>query len=322
VIVVVVFLLLAAALLGVLAVAPRPRTGRMWSLLYDSGHAVLFGGVALALFGSLRAWGLSRAWVYPAAFVLASGIGSISEAVQFFGPRDADLMDAARNAAGAAAFLLTVGVVDIPNLPRRVKILSLLGAVLLVGSCLVAPARLAAAYVHRARVYPRLADFESLWERPLVGVSDADLDRLPPPSNWDNASGHAARITFHPSDGYPRLVFRAPPADWKPHDMLVFELYSEEPDTVSLHLRIHDKAHDETWTDRYRVSFRVAPGAHVIRIPLTEVAAGPRDRALQLDKVESMALFLNRPEAEVVLWMDAFRLEGDTGEAPSSSDSN
>ena len=79
----------ALLLLAGMEFAPRPAHPT-WNAVFDSGHAVLFGVVALVFLGWLRSEGVSGWKSFGIALLAAAATGAASEALQFPGPRDAD----------------------------------------------------------------------------------------------------------------------------------------------------------------------------------------------------------------------------------------
>lgn len=308
-----------AIVLGLVAVAlfaPHPRNLAIWTAIYDAGHAPLFGCIALVVLRivSHRTRGLAA---YGVAFAVSVAIGALLEAVQFVGPRDADPLDFLRDVVGAASFLMLARAFErarrAPGPATRGPTLLAVGAVLLWMAVALPVVRVAVAMLQRDAAFPLLHDFESSWGRRFASLNDAELQLTTPPESWPREASalreaSVARIDFKPST-YSGLTLGEPASDWSGYEYLAFETYSELDSTLTLIVRIDDLHAEQNYHDRFNRGIPIHPGLSRVRIPLADVQAGPRDRALDLSQVRLVVLFVHRPEAPFSLYVDAIRLE-------------
>ena len=94
---------------------------------------------------------------------------------------------------------------------------------------------------------------------------------------------------------YPGVSVDEPYPDWRSYQYLELTLYSSSPEPFELTLRIHDRLHDQSHTDRYNRTLAIRPGTNRFRIPLTEVSNGPIERPLKLGDIAGVMLFALDP---------------------------
>lgn len=313
-----------AALVSLVALLRTPADTFLWKSLFDAGHAVMSGYLALVFLRLIVAWNghpRSTGSDYVLAFSLTTASGLGIEIVQIFLPRDADVADLLRNVLGASALLLAAWACERdPGGPFRrgwlVRLVALPCSVLLFAIAFVPVARVLASYAQRDAALPRLCDFEASWERTFIDMWEADLERIPEPEGWGDGSpahrgsaGKAGRVTFHPAS-YPRFVIREPSPDWRGYRDLVFRVYSDLAAPVKIVLRIDDVHHDMVrYTDRFNRELTVNPGANTFRIPLAEVRSALQGREMDMRRIARVIVFAVEPTAPFSLTLDAFHLE-------------
>jgi len=286
----------------------------MWlQLVLDAGHAPLFGVLALIVLGLLRlAPRFERAGigVYIAALSISVGLGLLSELLQYFGERNADGVDALRDAIGAVTFLgfhATFDPLLKPHLPcgpftsRRLRatfLLLFLTTFWQVGS-------LGLGYVQRDAAHPRLFDFQHRWERHFYRLVRGDLEATTLPGEPSVA---VARLTIRPGR-YPGLRLRPHP-DWSAYRELKLSVYSDLPGETVLRMRIDDRIHDGTLGDRYNTRFTLLPGWNRLSVDLDEVRRAPKERTMDLSQIRRVALFDVETEQEYSLYLGPIELSG------------
>jgi len=311
--------LLAVALLAFLQFFRSPGVNLLWLSFMDAGHVPLFGVFALVMLGLVRVFTRNRK-VHPLlpyawAFVLTGAVSALTEVLQYFTPRDADVVDLARSVAGAAVFLLVILLFDRSALPvdprRRGRVrLGILAAIaVLLAASLASVTRLARAYVERARAFPRICEFQSSWEKEFYDAKGADLTVTSMPVRWRTVEGNrVARVSFRPGK-YPGFHIHEMCSDWRGYDRFCLDVYSESAAPRELILRLHDQWHDEGYEDRFNREVTIRPGKNSICIPLAEIRTAPEGRAMDLSHMEGFALFADHPDTAFTIYLDAIRLE-------------
>ena len=308
----VVLVALGAGLLAVLERVRPPGGELIWSALFDAGHAPLFGLLALVLLGLARvlfpAGGVARWGHYVAAFALTVMLGMLSELVQVAGPRNADIADALRDTAGAAAFLLVALSFERGLIGRRAALARGLAALLFVAA-IVPTLQVVAAYRGRDAAFPRLCDFRSSWERAFVRAHGGELHWVPLPEGLGtDPDERVGRMRFV-SRRFPGLHLNELHPDWTGYRSLAFTIYSGLDRPVGVTLKVDDLDHGDVGTSRYDVPLIVEPGVNEVSIPLERIRAVERGRDLDMGRMCHLLIMAVRPEKSFTLYFDAFRLE-------------
>ncbi len=287
--------LAATALITFQILGPRPARGFLVDSVFDAGHAVLFGAFAVVLLELLRARGRSGTArggpapkaLYVTAWLLTGLAGAATEALQYRGPRDADLMDLGRDLLGGAAALLLHAALR-PDVARRARgAMGVTALVLMVAGTW--PLWTAATiHVGRASGAPALADWDAYWSRSLVLTRDADV-------TWprDARGERSARVIFGVGK-YPAFILRQPLGDWTGYERLRFSVASELDADQRIILRIADGPATEDYRDQFQTAIQVQPGGNEITIRLSEVIA-LNGRRLDLTRVRSLVFFEVEP---------------------------
>ena len=309
----------AVSVMAILRFFKAPANTLIWHSAMNAGHVVLFGVFSLASLRCARALAKSR--VHPLlpfalAFLITVGFSVLTEFLQYFSPRDADLGDFLRNLCGGMAALLLVLAFDRETLRFQARGRPLVRTMLVVVSMglllvsFMSFALLTRAYLERSRAFPRICGFQSSWEKSFYGVRDAELVVIKWPQGGkadpENLAGY---ITFFPST-YPGFMVKEMYPDWRDYDRLCFTVYSELRSPIELVLRVDDVHHDNRFNDRFNRSLTIKPGINEIVVSLAEVKTGPKSREMDMARVQDLALFAVRPTRTFSLYVDSFRLEG------------
>lgn len=293
---------------------PVPHLGRELGVFFDMMH-----GPAFALFAALLVLAIPKRTprqaklVAAAVWVFIVGGGICSEVIQGFLSRSASWHDIAANSLGATAGVLWAATRS--SASRRVRRRSAAVAVFLI--CAAA-----------ARVPLALADcFIQRWERPLLASFERPLEMI----RWAPYRGTLSRVAAHATHGrfslrmetnkedYYGVAGRCLWSDWSDHESLEFDLTVVEKTLpakpqnaaqVQFIVRLQDESHTCDRSDRYERTFRLAPGVHKIKIPLTEVASAPQGRKMNLARMGSSHFILIDPGRSFTLYLDNIRLSG------------
>jgi hypothetical protein len=293
------------------ALLPANEETMLRSSVFDAGHVLLFGLVALLalwiLGGAIPSEDRGRFVPYGLALLLVVLLGLGTEFLQMFAERDAGLGDFVRDVIGGVAALLAAFALDRRrwSIPVFARVLVLILAATIAVAGMRESVFVYRDYGRRDASFPTLCGFDAPWEMRFVRGQNAELTRVPPPEGWDEARGQVGRLSLGRAD-YPGLALKETFPDWTGFDALEFLIWSEEP--VELVVRVHDRAHDQRYTDRFNRTIQVAPGANRFRIPLEEIAEGPAQRRLDLGSVAGVAVFADRPAEPFTVWLDEIRL--------------
>lgn len=319
----------AVLLVVILVLGLRPA--RVQSQLAESintvGHFGLFGLLALAMamaFPTVIPSLNRRPWqVYGLSFACVFILGGMLEVLQSLTPtRSPSWRDLQYDALGAIAGLALLAIVDRPaRSSRATRWRARAAAPMLLIALAVALWPLYSCgrdYLARDREFPQLHRFDQTWSK-RFRWQDSSVVTLPTrlPDDWPStAARDVIRVRIDADAPYPGIGFKEPHANWSGYGALEFDCYnfasSDLPFAVRIHdfqhaARIYEHRHDD-YTDRFNRALELRPGFQTLRIPLVEVANGPRNRRLDLTNVEGLKLFAIKPSQPIELILGNFRL--------------
>jgi hypothetical protein len=292
----------------VLLVVPirRPVDDTWGAAVWDMGHLPAF---ALITYGLARGMGGRSGAGWPAARWVAVagavGLAVVSEGMQAYTGRSADLRDLALNGCGIVAAASWAGrSAKRAALRRAVAV-----AAVVVGLTLaLMPAVTQAWAEHRMRAaLPDLMALQTRHGRRLWQAQGPAEIRV------DSGSG-GLRVHLAPGE-FGGVQFRAGCQDWSGYAEVVLQCVRSGP-PVTLGVRIDDAASaaDRVWLSDQG---EVGPGRSEIRIPLRPAAGGGGKRAMDLTRVRRLVLFAEKTRAPVDFLLVSAVLRGE-GTAPPS----
>jgi VanZ family protein len=293
-------LLAIGILLCAVVFAPAPGDTRWIRTLHNSAHAPIFGCVALLTLIIIRAQprlaSLRLAKQYVIALAVVLFLGLLTELLQIPAGRDASFEDVLHDLVGAVALLGLFAVFDeqVRALPHARVVRSAAAAIGIIALLVaVAPVgRAAAKYQQRDERFPVLSDFTQSYDRYFVLQQSAALSPASMPAPWASKAGEQAMHVQLLNGAYPGLDFIETPPDWSGYSTLAIDLTNPTSLSLQFVVRVHDVAHNQQFGDRFNQRFELPPGTRqVFRIPLQDVAAGPRARKLDLRQVAGVVIF-------------------------------
>ena len=148
------------------------------------------------------------------------------------------------------------------------------------------------------RQFPVMADFESPFE--YLRWSGSAGRRVV--GKKGDPGQHRLRVTFS-TQRYSGIALRSTQADWR--GFSVFRLTVFNPaDAFTMHLRIEDRLHDNSYSDRYNHSVVIEPGENLIEIPLKKIAQAPKLRQLDLGQIRKVGLFVGKLTVPKTVYID------------------
>jgi len=296
-----------------------PADTFFWRSIFDAGHIPLFGIISIAILRLLQTiWEQRFANPlihYVIAFCLTGLLGLTTEIIQYFTPRDADIGDIVTDGVGAVCFLGLYLTFDrrLPgsgiSLSRGQKYFIRFAVVILGLVAMIPTLNWIGAYIQRNNSFPEICTFESTWEQKFIFADNASLSIVPAPEIFGGInSNHVGRIDFKKS-GNPAFIIAEPYPDWSGYDHLSFSVLSESPENLTLDFRINDRRHNNDYYDRFNRLLSIHPGLNRIRIPLKDVRMAPKTRQMNMQKIDLIILFAVKPENDITIYLDNFRLE-------------
>lgn len=314
------FLIVGGAV-GILAFAlvyPFPWCSRVWSELFNLAHAPSFFVAYLIVAGLLdpSIIGLPKSWhrilsLNALRLMLLAGallvIGAACEFLQGFVGRSPSFSDLIANGCGLVAGVLwCLGC-------HRIDRGSRIGLALSAGSLLIAASWSPVSELHECYLqhheFPLLASFERSRE---LNAWNAHESQTAQTTVWKTDGVAAMQVQGAAGSVHPGANFQWPVMDCHNYGTVELDVYNPGKEQLILRINISDKLHSVSRfkpIDRFESSFTIPPAAVVhIRIALSDVRKAPAKRTMDLTQIESMNLFVVRPESDFVFMIDNVRL--------------
>lgn len=294
---------LFVALLVVALIVPMSESSREITALCDFLHAPGFAVFAVLILAVLRrAMPRFPVLAVPTTWVLVAGFGFTTEVMQRFVGRDPSWQDVWADALGAGAGALWAGSRTASSRRLRLGIPVVCGLMLVVGGA--KPLLLLTDACRQRFEMPKLASFEHSLELSRWIGRECRVKRV---RSHATHGSWALRVDMQPG-GYPGVALEYPLPDWSDYDELVFDVDLDNGPPLELTVKIEAWQHRGDYYDRFDQVVRLMPGRRRVRIALSDVAAGSRERALDLRSIRRLQLFAFRLDSHRTLHLDNLRL--------------
>jgi len=269
--------LLVVVIIALLLLPIRlPPALARWHALADAlenlGHPVVFALLGICIVLSLRNSHPFPSWrPVVIAGVSALALGAATEYVQALVGRDGswgDLFHDLLGCLGGVSWLIARECrLAGRHRPWRTALLSI--AMLCALAALAPLAWTTFAYAARAR------------EAPVF---------------WRADSAPMQLFSHREAGRYPALVIHEPPADWRAYRTLVVEVVNGQPLALELNVRVHDRWHDDRYSDRFNMHRLIEPGVPTqIRVAMENIRAAPRTREMDMSWIRGVSVFVTAP---------------------------
>lgn len=258
----------------------------------------------------------STSWQpYLITFLICALLGFLSEVMQISGSRDADFWDIVRDIVGIIFFLgisFSYGknnaITGLKN-GRTYRAMIFAGVTLILILGLIPLITTGVAYLHRNHAFPVIAKFDNLWELTFMRFSNLTLEiENLPIENISDPINKAGKMTFYPAD-FSEFKIIEPIPDWQAYKQLAIEFYSTLATQLELHIKIEDKSHNGDFNDRFNQRFFIDSGYNKIAIPIVQIEKGPEFRLIDLEKINSIALFTIGTQERFSIFINSIYLE-------------
>jgi len=286
--------------------APGPNGNlRSAIAIHDFGHVAAFGLVTALVAFALRAQARvnfsGRVGAICLAGVAALTLGAAVELAQAVNGLHGDPWDAVRDAGGAISVSLILVALDSKISIRSRAVIA--GAGLFVLAAFAYPVLAALNDEARARAqFPLLASFETRSELSRFHFGEGVSPSIGSIKDDEGRVLSAVQL-YLPAGRYPGFQLRYFPRDWRGLRALQLLIVNPEKSPTEIGVRIDDTKYRFHMDDRYNREFPLSPGVNRIEIPLSDVAAAPRDRRFDLARVHSLLVFavdIERPRSILI----------------------
>lgn len=312
-------LITLTAIVLVLLFGELPGNSLFWREVQNLGHTFLFAVAAVLVLLLLRDMTESfrrvHLKVYASAGLISMLIGVLTEIVQLLMGRDSSIIDVMRDLAGIIAGLGIYACVD-PYLqphwlasPKRKRTGIAVLSFCVFTASLFPLASLSVAYVQRESAFPVVVDLTAKWSETFTRTKYATVEIVvdQKPGAVDKVK-RLALVHFKRAI-YPGVTMIELYPDWSSFEVLTLNIYSQHASTFDLVLRVHDKQHNQAYSDRFNRRLIVKTGANNFRIPLRNIKHAPASREMEMAKISELTLFSVKTVAPLSFYLSAVRLE-------------
>jgi len=272
--------------------------GRLARALEDAAHFPLFALMTLGILGLMPRVGPAGRRAGCAAAATPTLV-IVVEILQPLVNRDrgwGDLLPGLAGSAGVVALFLATR-----TRRRSVWGLVALAAVRAAGAPLGWGAR---DEWRERRQFPLLATFESAGELSRWDAAGVVLTRV----TRDAAGGRYALAMRVTAADYPGIFTAPAQPDWADMEQLCMELALDAPAPRVIWLRMDDRPGNPPYAERFQVAFELAPGAHTVCVERAEFGKTAGGRDMDLHRIASFGIFLERGAVGDGLIVDNLRL--------------
>ncbi|VAW53733.1 hypothetical protein MNBD_GAMMA05-1236 [hydrothermal vent metagenome] len=273
----------------------------------NSGHTVFFFFLSFYAYRSLRnQTNISKPHLIIMIVIFVGVLlGVLIEVVQVSLQREASVVDLYRDVMGIFAGLCLVA----SNVAKKAgapvyRFFFLAVTVVLLLIALAPLMQLSRHYIQRNSAFPVVVDLGASWAGSFIEYNQAELLY----GDEQNKKDTLYQVRFGPGL-FPGISIREPVADWSSYRQLNLSVTSNMEEAVVLVLRVHDKQHNQDYSDRFNQALVVHPGINDYTLTLDSIREGPVARKLDLSEIAGIVLFLSRQSVTAQLFIGDLYLE-------------
>lgn len=288
---------------------PGYHSSRSFQAAWNLGHVLFFLILSLLLHGHLK--GRNPSWPLPrtflSVFVVVFLVGLLVELLQLYVTgRSPDPFDLMRNQLGC--LLVFAFCIRQPLFNRRWRQHLFRGLVLVLLTQALWPLSKAVFDERLAVVqFPVLSDFETPFERSRW----MDPRQLRVETEIVRHGNRSVRVQLSTAKYSGVSLFHFP-GDWRGYRTLHVSVYNPSQQDLELHSRVHDTFHRVSgagFHDRFNQQYTLSPGWHDLVIPLEAVEKAPRERSMDMSRIEGFSLFVVQQPSPLSLYLDHVYLD-------------
>ncbi len=264
--------------------------GNLWMReFFNTGHTVLFFFLAIILYFWLESnyHFSSVIKVYFLTVLVGLLLGAFIELLQGMLQRESSLDDLIRDVFGLLSGLSFILFMHQKYLLNKVLAIIFVLVFSIAGS--ISLIQISWHYLQREKAFPMLTQLQEGWTSSFVHFDRVRL--LKSVAVRSKNSKGMFHLRFDPGM-YPGLSIVEPEEDWSAYDQLRFNVYSDNSEDIVLTLRVHDKDHNQKYSDRFNQSFIIRHGLNKMTVSLSRIRNAPVNRKLDLAHVAGLKLFL------------------------------
>lgn len=269
--------------------------------LWNFGHVAFFAALTLLIhqYISLAHW---HRWLLLSFFILLVGIAI--ELIQGVIGRHKSWQDIFNNLTGVWLGLFW------SLAPSRIVWLGRLAALIAISPAATNVLVSASYYWQLYQQMPVINNFESAAEFQQLHFNAGRVQVVQSADNISDGQ-FSAKVTLNPGR-YAGVRISLAVGNWTPYRQLKMHFFNPDQVPQVIVLRISDKLHDRGENrvdDRFNLPLALQAGWNNIVIPLSQIEAAPKTRAMNMGEVSSMGLFVSNLQQSKILYWDYFYLE-------------
>ena len=283
--------------LNFLAISPP------YEFIQNFAHILIFLFITLAIYKALP---VSKYRIVM-TFTIATVISFTTEVFQFFGARDADILDILLNFSGIA--MATSWFLSKRTKKKTNKYFFTISLLFLIGITTSAFTYKCSSALYKQyqlrKMLPFISDFETEWE--LVRW-ESDRNAEMSLSNKQVTRGKfSLQVNFQQSS-FPRICSHSIPKDWSKYNRFLFDIINPQDEIIPLKLKFVD---NYTNNDKCfgRILIKLMPGINSIDLSLNEIRNSIIERNLNIQNIRGVTFYLSDPPKKYTLFFDNIRFE-------------
>jgi hypothetical protein len=152
----------------------------------------------------------------------------------------------------------------------------------------------------------KIADFENVLDLrrwAIAGIAELSREKC-------KSGSYSLKVKFFQEE-WPGIATSSMPKDISNYRVLKFDVFSTSKSRLNLWVRMDDltSVNSPDFKNRYNSLHELNEGWNAIEIPLKGLKSSDGMREMDLRKIQKFAIFLARPDRDVVLYFDGIRLE-------------
>lgn len=279
---------------------PGSDSLRSYRYLWGTGHLFCFA-LWVYLYVAVREGGAPQR-VIVESLLLVFLVGGLTELIQANIGREATLLDLGNDLVGGLVGLFFFSALK-NDLSRLYLKLVQLPILILVFWSLFPSAKVIVDDLVSWNQFPLLSGFET----PLEATRWSGSARRNINHQISFTGQSSLQISLS-TQRYSGIGLKDFPRDWEGYGFVSLQVFNPDSEPFQLHLRIHDHAHNNVYSDRYNTSFDIRPGWNQLKVSLADVIEAPKNRQFDLAHVAGMLVFVGKLKQPRTIYLDDVRL--------------
>ncbi len=285
---------------------PDYYSNRLFRQVWDIGHIIFFSLLIYAVLSTLRVL-QGQKFIFKFIFVIGVSLvlGLVIEWVQIGLDRSSEMDDVIRDLIGGLIPLIFVTRFSV-DLQKGIRY-SLRIILLMFLLYFLSPMFISFIDEVNARnQFPILSDFET----PLEISRWSDENEMEEETIIIIQGKSSLKVVLN-TEEYAGITLKHFPGDWQGFAKLKFSIYNSLNTPLSLEFRLNDEEHirhNQSYHDRFNRSYDLRPGWNNLEIDLNEVKNSPGERVMDMSRISSLRIFVNKLNKPVTIYLDNFYL--------------